>query len=523
MRNDRVLIIGGGIGGLACAIDLAAQGVAVDIVERAARCGGKMRECSIGGASLDAGPTVFTMRWVFDELFGAAGAALDDHLSLTPLEVLARHAWDASQRFDLYADVDRAADAVAAFSSPAEGRRYRDFCAEAGAVYRTLKEPFLASDCAGPVTLARRIGGRRIGAMFGMRPFETLWHALSKQFADPRLRQLFGRYATYVGSSPFAAPATLMLIAHVEQEGVWAIAGGMQRLAEAMERLARALGVTFRFDAEAREIVVAGHGVAGVVLASGERLEADAVVVNADAAALAAGLFGQAAGRAAEPIDVGDRSLSAVTWGLVAETRGFPLLRHNVFFSGDYAAEFDDLVKRRRLPLAPTVYVCAQDRGGQDEAPPPGAERLFLLVNAPAIGDRHPFAAEEVDACEINAFRLLERCGLQIAKRPEATVITTPAEFNRLFPATGGALYGRASHGWMASFRRPAAKTRIPGLYLAGGSTHPGAGVPMAALSGRLAAQRLLADRASTRTFRRAAMSGGTSTRSATIGGSRSR
>jgi 1-hydroxycarotenoid 3,4-desaturase len=538
MRNDRVLVIGGGIGGLSCAIDLAAQGVAVEIVERAARCGGKMRECSVGGAKIDAGPTVFTMRWVFDELFEAAGAALDDHLTLAPLDVLARHAWDGSQRFDLYADIDRAADAVAAFSSPAEGRRYRDFCAEAGAVYRTLKEPFLASDCAGPLTLARRIGGRRIGAMFGMRPFETLWHALSTQFTDPRLRQLFGRYATYVGSSPFAAPATLMLIAHVEQDGVWAIAGGMQRLAEALERLARTLGVTFRFAAEAREIVIAGDRAAGVVLASGERLDADAVVVNADAAALADGLFGRAAGRATEKIGVGDRSLSAITWGMVAETRGFPLLRHNVFFSADYAAEFDDLIKQRRPPLAPTVYVCAQDRGGQDrggqdrggqdrggqdrggqdrgapeEAPSPGAERLLLLVNAPAIGDRHPFAAEEIEACEIKAFRLLERCGLEIVKRPEATVITTPADFNRLFPATGGALYGRASHGWMASFRRPAAKTRIPGLYLAGGSTHPGAGVPMAALSGRLAARRLLADRVSTRRFRRAAMSGGISTR----------
>jgi 1-hydroxycarotenoid 3,4-desaturase len=204
---------------------------------------------------------------------------------------------------------------------------------------------------------------------------------------------------------------------------------------------------------------------------------------------------------------------------MVAETQGFPLLHHNVFFSNDYAAEFEDIFKRARIPEAPTVYVCAQDRG--DGTAQPDKDRLFLLVNAPATGDRAQFSSEDIASCETRMLGLLQRCGLTV--KPLTSRVTTPADFHRLFPATGGALYGRASHGWMASFQRPGSATKIPGLYLAGGSTHPGAGVPMAALSGRLAARRLVSDRASTRRFHRAAICGGTSTVSATTPVTRSR
>ena len=238
MAKNDVIVIGAGIGGLACAISLASQGMAVTVAERADRAGGKMREADIGGARVDCGPTVFTMRWVFDSLFAAAGVSFDDHVSLRPLDVLARHAWSDTERFDLFADITRAADAVGNFSGPAEARRFLAFCEEAGRIYRTLKEPFLAASRPGPLRLSARIGLHRPGALLGIKPFSTMWGALSRHFQDPRLRQLFGRYATYNGSSPFAAPATLMLIAHVEQDGVWTIAGGMQRLAEAMEKLA---------------------------------------------------------------------------------------------------------------------------------------------------------------------------------------------------------------------------------------------------------------------------------------------
>jgi 1-hydroxycarotenoid 3,4-desaturase len=194
-----------------------------------------------------------------------------------------------------------------------------------------------------------------------------------------------------------------------------------------------------------------------------------------------------------------------------ARAGGFPLLRHCVFFSRDYPAEFADLFRAGRLPSAPTVYVCAQDRGAADAPAPDGPERLLCLVNAPPHGDSRPLTEAEIAACETASFHLLARCGLTLERT--ATVATTPQDFEGLFPATGGALYGQAVHGPMASFRRPGARSKIPGLYLAGGSTHPGAGVPMAALSGRLAASSILADLASTATSRRTAMLGGISMR----------
>jgi 1-hydroxycarotenoid 3,4-desaturase len=522
LDSDRVVVIGAGIGGLAAAIELAAAGCEVRILERAAVAGGKLREVVAGGCRVDSGPTVFTLRGVFDELFERAGASLDDHVTLRAADVLARHAWSGTERLDLFADLARSREAIGEFSGAAEARRFEAFAAAARDVYRTLEGPYLRASRPTPWSLTRRVGLARLGALWRIRPFTSLWRALASHFSDPRLQQLFGRYATYCGSSPFHAPATLMLVAHVEQDGVWFVEGGMQRLAEALTTLARRLGVAIECGAEVGEIEVRGGRVSGVRCTDGRRFDARAVVSNADAAALAAGCFGAGARSAVAAQPVAGRSLSAITWSLAARTEGFPLLRHTVFFSGDYRAEFDEIFRQRRPPHSPTVYVCAQDR--TDRAPePPESERLLCLINAPAAGDDPSCPHWEFESCEERTFRQLERCGLRVLRRPEATMLTTPRDFAQWFPATGGALYGQASHGWQASFRRPGSRTRLPGLYLAGGSTHPGPGVPMAALSGRLAAQSVIEDLASTTRSRRAAMPGGTSMRSATMAGTRSR
>jgi len=513
MPTQRVVIVGAGIGGLVAALDLAVQGIDVVVVEKAERPGGKMRELSVGGTPIDAGPTVFTMRWVFDEILGNAGTSLAEHVTLRPLEVLARHAWDADARLDLFADIARSADAIGDFAGPADARGFLAFSARARDIYSTLEQPFLRAPRGGPLTLARRAGLSGLPALWRIAPFATLMGALGEHFNDPRLRQLFGRYATYCGSSPFQSPATLMLVAHVEQEGVWAIEGGMYRLAEALVRIASTLGATFRFGNAVAEVLTDRGRTSGVRLANGERIRADAVVVNADVAAVAHGLLGAEIARAVPKAPIASRSLSAVTWAMSAPTDGFPLARHNVFFGGDYRAEFDAIFRHGRLPAAPTVYVCAQDRDVGVGPRRLTSERLLCLVNAPANGDTRDLSPAEIEQCTERTFSLLTRCGLTVQRLPENTVVTTPAVFARLFPATGGALYGRASHGWRASFQRPGVRTRIPGLYLAGGSTHPGPGVPMAALSGRTAAASLLADLASTRRSRTVAMRGGTSMR----------
>jgi 1-hydroxycarotenoid 3,4-desaturase len=336
-------------------------------------------------------------------------------------------------------------------------------------------------------------------AMGRANPFATMWAALGRNFHDPRLRQLFGRYATYCGSSPYQAPATLTLVAHVEQAGVWLVRGGMYRLAEAMAALAGRCGVELRYGTEVHALDAGSGRIAGVTLASGERLPADAAVLNTDVAAAVDGRLGMQESRAVRLPTSAERSLSAITWSVVAKTAGFPLHRHTVFFSRRYEPEFEALFKRSTVPDDPTVYVCAQDRGDASDPQPTGAERLLCLINAPATGDAGPMSGEALARCEARAFAQLERCGLRVEREAAATQVTTPHDFERLFPATGGALYGMASHGWRSAFQRPGCRTRLPGLYLAGGSVHPGPGVPMAALSGKMAAEALLSDLASTR------------------------
>jgi 1-hydroxycarotenoid 3,4-desaturase len=469
-----------------------------------------MRQVAIGFSLIDSGPTVFTMRWVFDELFAAVGRIFSDSVRLHPLDVLARHAWDEHTRLDLFADEARTIDAIRDFAGANEAEGYRAFCRDTKRIYEILEKPFLR---AAQPSMGRLIGADGLRGLMRLpqiKPFSSMWSALGRYFADPRLRQLFARYATYCGSSPYLAPATLMLVAHVEREGVWSIDGGMHALAKALADCASAFGATIRYGEEVSEVLTASGRASGVRLASGERIAADAVIVNADVGAVADGMFGGSARRAAAAIPPGARSLSAMTWSVVAQPDGFPLHRHNVFFSGDYAAEFDDIFVHDQMPGEPTVYVCAQDRDDNDIAPG-NPERFLVLVNAPANGDRHVYDAAEVEQCGQQMFRVLERRGLRMHPQAEAMRITTPADFNRMFPATGGALYGRSSHGWTASFQRPGSRTRIPGLYLAGGSTHPGPGVPMAALSGRSAAASLLADLTSPRWSRQTAMRGGMS------------
>lgn len=526
-RRPHVVVVGGGAGGLACAIDLRGRGLRVTLLERAEVVGGKIRREPVAGRGIDAGPTVLTMRWVFEGLFADAGTQLTDEVQLRPLSVLARHAWTDGSRLDLFADAARSAEAIAAFAGAAEARGFVAFARHAEAIYRAVAGPFIRSSRPTLPGLLGSLGLRGLKDIVTVDWHRSMWKALGDFFKDPRLRQLFGRYATYYGSDPFTAPATLNLIAHVEQCGVWTVEGGMFALAQALGRVAGALGVEVRCGAEVAE-VEGRRRVDAVRLASGERIAADAVVIAGDVAAVAEGRFGAASAKAVSAPPRSRRSLSAVTWAAVAEVRGWPLVRHNVCFSHDYAREFAALAEGR-LPDQPTVYVCAQDRdeAGSTESTG-GAERLLMLVNAPARGGEGCFTLSEILACQRATVQLLERCGLTVALDSSATTTTTPDAFAARFPGTGGALYGAATKGWTDSLSRPGARTRLAGLYLAGGSVHPGAGVPMATLSGRYAANAICEDMGlplgpagprSTAGSRPEGMRGGTSTRSARTAG----
>lgn len=496
--TPHVTIIGAGIGGLVTGLLLTRRGLRVTIVDQAEKPGGKLRQLFVDGHGIDSGPTVMTMRWVFDELFDELGSSTDAHIDLRSADRIARHAWSDDGFLDLYVDLQRSADAIGEFAGAREAQRFLAFSDEARRIYDTVEEPFIRGPKQGVFGLMRQAGPNGMADLWNIRPYSSVWRALGGHFRDPRLRQLFGRYAGYCGASPFRAPATLMLVAHVEQQGIWYVQGGMVRIVEAVAGLCERQGVEFKLGRKVERIRTRGSRACGVLLDNGEAIDADAVVHNGDVAALADGLLGESGRRAVPRVSLAQRSMSAVTWSMYARSDGFPLVRHNVFFSDDYAAEFREIFRSRRAPACPTVYVCAQDREDADEAIV-GAERLFLIMNAPPTGDRYRLDEAEIEECAIRTFGRLRDCGLTIERTSSNHHVTTPNEFNRMFPATGGALYGRASHGWRSAFRRPGSRSRIPGLYIAGGSAHPGPGVPMAALSGRQAAESLLADLASTR------------------------
>ncbi len=491
MNADPVIVIGAGMGGLSAAIELCTQGLPVVLLERHASAGGKMRQVTVSGRALDVGPTVFTMRWVFEDLYRRAGLVFSEAVDMQGADLLARHSWVGSDPLDLFTEVERSVAAIESLCGSREAGSYREFARRSEAVFNTLDAPFMRAQRPGPIALSLHNGLRGIIDLSKTGAFETLWRSLAGTFEDERLRQLFARYSTYCGSSPFRAPATLMLIAHVERAGVWLLRGGMQALAQSLQHSAEQLGVDCRFNQHVERIETRGNRVRNVILANGDVLPASAVVFNGDTNALCAGLLGDAVQKATPART--EASLSAITRATVARVSGFPLAHHSVLFGGDYPREFSSVFDQATVPPDPTVYICAQDRdgfvprAGNNDSP----ERLFCLINAPA----RELSGEETDAALANLDAALKSHGLHLHDDAADARVTGPGDFAELFPATRGALYGRPTHGWLGSFRRPGARSRVQGLYLAGGSVHPGAGVPMAALGGRLAAEQLLADR----------------------------
>ena len=313
MGTTRIAVIGAGAGGLTAAVDLARKGCEVVLFDRASAPGGKLRQIRIDGLELDAGPTVFTLRHVFDDLFRDAGDSLERRLTLIPATLLARHAWSARERLDLFADVAQSVDAIGAFAGAREAQGFLRFAAQAKRIYTTLDRPFMRASRPSVWQLTRRVGLRRANDLWNIQPFATLWRSAGRYFGDRRLQQLFSRYATYCGSSPFLCPATLMLVAHAEQAGVWYVKGGMHQLARELAALAERQGATLRYDTEIVRIHLDKGRVSAVQTHQGERVPVDAVVCNADTNALASGMFGDALRRR----HMGD-----------ACERSFPLRRH---------------------------------------------------------------------------------------------------------------------------------------------------------------------------------------------------
>lgn len=517
--SPRVIVVGAGMGGLSAAIRLAAAGLSVTVIETQDSPGGKMRSLPSAAGPVDAGPTVLTLRSVFDTLFDLAGERLDDHLHLISQPILARHWWLDGSKLDLFTDPEASAAAIATLSGPKAEAQFRRFNALSAQLYAAFDAPMMQA--AKPALGAIAWNALRVpGAWPALQPGLSLGQFLARSFDDPRLRQLFGRYATYVGGAPNLSPAVLALIWQAEARGVWAVEGGMHRLASALAALAERQGVTLEYGRTVRRIDRQSGRVTGVVLSDGRTLKCDAVVFNGDPAGLLAGLLGNGPQQALPPSAAHPRSLSAWVWAFAATPSGADLIHHNVFFGSDAAREFDPIA-RGQMPDEATLYICAQDR---HHGTPTGPERFEIIMNAPAqTGAKTSQPSGEIDQCRARTFPQLARFGLSFDQPPPDSALTTPAGFSALHPGSQGAIYGRSPHGTLASFQRPGARTRLPGLYLAGGGAHPGAGVPMAALSGKHAAEAILSDLTSASPSRLTDTLGGMSMASRTTGRAPSR
>ncbi|MEM1236141.1 MAG: 1-hydroxycarotenoid 3,4-desaturase CrtD [Pseudomonadota bacterium] len=508
VAQTRSIVIGAGIGGLAAALRLRAQGCDVLVLERASEVGGKMRTVPSQVGPVDTGPTVLTMKPVFDELFESIGARLSDYVELVSEPHLARHWWRDGAVLDLWQGRERSAQEVGGVFGARARREYEAFAAEAERLFDAFDGPMMKAGRPNPATLTARVL-REPSLIRAMAPFSTLAAKLSRSFRDPHLRQLFGRYATYVGGSPFQSPAILSLISHSEATGVWRVKEGMHALALSLKELAEGRGVRFQTGADVTRIEIQSGKVAAVHTGDG-RFPCDEAVFNGDPRALAQGMLGSGAKGAVALAPLENRSLSARVWAFASTVSGPELVHHNVFFASDPHHEFDPIAAGSP-PADPTIYICAEDRG--TGISPPEVERLEVIINAaPLAKDDSTPAAEEIDRCRQQTHQTLAQFGLTFGTSPPDRALTTPREWEARFPGSAGSLYGQSPHGMMAAFQRPTARTRIPGLYLVGGGTHPGAGVPMATLSARHAAEAMLRDRTLTSPSPQTATHGGMST-----------
>jgi phytoene desaturase len=491
-----VVVVGAGLGGLATAARLGAGGHDVTVLEQADRIGGKLGTYERDGHLFDTGPSLVTMPQVYRDLFAATGGPLDEAVELVRLDPAVQYRFADGTRLTVPGSPSATPGALAGALGPEAGTEWTALMARAAAMWRISEEPFLRRPLQGAATLARL--ARNPADVATIAPWQTLRGLGSRQLSDPRLRMLLDRYATYSGSDPRRTPAVLATVPYAEQRfGSWYVRGGLHRLALAVAERATDRGAVVRTGSPVRRVLVDGGRAAGVELADGSRVPADGVVSGVDAAALYGDLLppGGRARDARRDLARATPSLSGVVLLLALRGRTPGLAHHTVLFPGDYDAEFDAVFgsgpfRSAPRPVAdPTLYVSAPD----DPAlrPDEDSESWFVLVNAP----RHdPGRGVDWDAPGLadryaaDLLAVLARRGLDVRDRLRWCEVRTPADLARDTGSPGGSIYGTSSNGTRAAFLRPANASPVPGLFLVGGSAHPGGGLPLVTLSAEIVA-----------------------------------
>jgi phytoene desaturase len=477
----KIIIIGAGLGGLAAACRLARAGFSVTVLEKNETVGGKVNFVESGGYKFDTGASLLTMRHVLEELFESCGKRLEDYLEIVPLEPICRYFWTDGARFDASTNIEKTEREIAKLE-PRDVAGFRRYLADSKQKYEIAERTFLAKSLN---DLPKLLTLKYLPDLLKISTLKTLDKHNAAYFKSPELRQIFNRFATYNGSSPFATPATFALIPFVEFGlGAWYVRGGMYEIPRALERLAKELGVEIKTCAEVEKIAVENKTAVGVVV-NGETRSADLVVSNADAIETYRSLLKIEKFQNREP------SCSGFVL-LLGTRRKFPqLAHHNIFFSDDYKAEFDAIFEQKIPAPAPTVYICATSRTDETQAPE-SHENLFVLVNAPYTSERVDWEKEKQSYRDLIVEKL-ESFGMEgLNAAIDFEQIITPADFEKKYRANRGSIYGISSNGVFSAFMRVPNKSReIENLYFAGGATHPGGGIPLVLLSGKMAAEMI--------------------------------
>lgn len=485
-----VAVVGAGLAGLAAACRLARAGCDVTVFEQQPFTGGKAASESFDGFRFDTGPSLVTMPEVFDDLFASCGERREDHIRFIPLSPICRYRFADGTVLDAFHLLDRFAAEVASKTRDT-GHALRRFLAYTRRIRRVAAPLFLHRSLHEPSTYLSPRTWLSLLLLPAIDPLRTMDTAVRSFFRDPRMVQLFNRYATYNGSNPYRTPATLNIIPSVEYDGGgFAAEGGIQTIPAAITALARRQGVTFHLATPVSRILHDRNRVLGVRTPQGDH-PADFVISNADVLSTYEDLLQDPQAPQARRYRRLEPSSSGLVflWGV---ERTFPQLStNNILFSPDYAAEFSDLFDRLSCPRDPTVYINITSKTTPADAPP-GCENWFVLVNAPA--DHGQDWDTEVRRTRTAVLRRISsalRCDIEPLIRTERVI--TPPDIARRTGSRHGSLYGISSNTTFSAFlRHPNRSRRYDGLFLCGGSCHPGGGMPLALLSGAITADLVL-------------------------------
>lgn len=475
-NHNKAAIIGSGIAGMASAIRLAVLGYEVSVFEKNAYAGGKLHAVESNGFRFDAGPSLFTQPHLLEELFAYANEPIEEYFSYQPVPVSCRYFYEDGTRVTAYADRDRFANELNEKLGEGEDRLHA-YLDRSKKMYNDIGSVFLSRSLHKGFSL---FNGQTLKALSSARLpylFNTMHAMNAGHFKNPKTVQLFDRYATYNGSNPYKAPGMLGLIPHIEHnEGVYYPKGGMISITNALYRLALKKGVHFYFDSKVEKIIRHEGQVHGLVV-NGENKRFDVVVSNLDPYLTCKHLLNDDS--RAHRIAKQERSSSAMVfyWGIGRKFDELDL--HNIFFAKDYKAEFDYLFRARKMYGDPTIYINITGKYEPGAHAPQGKENWFVMVNAPAnIGqDWGQYRAKYRTAIIDKLSRMLQA---DIESLIETEEIADPVTIEAQSGSFKGSLYGTSSNTRMAAFlRHPNFSKSIQGMYFAGGSVHPGGGIPL--------------------------------------------